>query len=73
MVKRQWRKNLFNIQLRKIFWKINIVAERFIWNLKNRIYKRMTAVSKNLYFDVLIYIADKYDNAYHNTIKIKVY
>ena len=29
------------------------VAERFIRKLKNKIYKHMTAVSKNNYFDVL--------------------
>ena len=30
----------------------------------------MTTVSKNVYFDVL-YIVDKYNNTYHNTIKMK--
>ena len=29
----------------------------------------MTAVSKIVYFDVLDYIVDKYNNAYHTTIK----
>ena len=29
------------------------VAERFIRKLKNKNYKHMTAVSKNVYFDVL--------------------
>ena len=31
----------------------SVVAERFIRSLKNKIYKRMTAISKNLYFDDL--------------------
>ena len=31
----------------------------------------MTAVSKNVYFDVLDYIVDKYSNTYYNTIKMK--
>ena len=31
----------------------------------------MTAVSKNIYFDVLDYIFDRYNNTVHTTIKIK--
>ena len=31
----------------------------------------MTAVSKNIYFDVLDYIFDRYNNTAHRTIKIK--
>ena len=38
---------------------------------KNKIYKHMTALSKNVYFDVLDDIVDKYNNIYHRTIKIK--
>ena len=49
----------------------SVVAERFIRTLKNKIYKHMTAVSKNVYFDVLDYIVHKYNNTYHNTIKMK--
>ena len=30
-----------------------VVAERFIGTLKNKIFKHMTAISKNVYFDVL--------------------
>ena len=30
-----------------------VVAERFIRTLKNKIFKHMTAISKNVYFDVL--------------------
>ena len=31
----------------------------------------MAAIFKNVYFDVLDYIVDKYKNTYHNTIKMK--
>ena len=48
-----------------------VVAERFIKALKNKIYKLMTAVSKNVYFDVLNDIVNKYNNIYHKTIKMK--
>ena len=47
------------------------VAERFIRTLKNKIYKHMTAISKNVYFNILNDIADKYINIYHKTIKMK--
>ena len=31
----------------------------------------MTSVSKNVYFDVLDDIVEKYNNTYHRTIKMK--
>ena len=37
----------------------SVGAERFIRTQKNMIYNHMTAVQKNVYFDVIIYIADK--------------
>ena len=49
----------------------SVVAKRFIISLKNKIYKHMTAISKNVYFDVLDDIVDKYNNTYHKTIKMK--
>ena len=49
----------------------SVVPERFIRTLKNKIFKHMTAVSKNVYFDVLNDIVDKYNNTYHRTIKMK--
>ena len=49
----------------------SVVAERFIRTLKNKIYKHVTAISKNVYFDVLDGIVDKYNNTYHRTIKMK--
>ena len=49
----------------------SVVAERFIRTLKNKIYTHMTAISKNVYFDVLNDIVDEYNNTYHKTIKMK--
>ena len=48
----------------------SVVAERFIRTLKNKIFKHVTAISKNVYFDVLD-IVDKYTNTVHKTIKMK--
>ena len=48
----------------------SIVAERFIRTLKNKIYKHLT-VSKNVYFDVLEHIVNKYNNTVHRPIKMK--
>ena len=48
-----------------------VVAERFIRTLKSKVFKHMTAVSKNVYFDVLDNIVDKYNNTVHRSIKIK--
>ena len=49
----------------------SVVAERFIRTLKNKIFKHMTAISKNVYFDVLNDIVNKYNNTIHRTIKMK--
>ena len=49
----------------------SVVAERFIRTPKNKIYKHMTASSKNVYFGVLDDIVDKYKNTYHKTFKMK--
>ena len=74
----------FYNKLFKRFFKINniemyspynegkyVVAEIFIRTLKNKIFKHMTAVSKNVYFDVLDDIVNKYNNTVHKTIKMK--
>ena len=47
------------------------VAERFIRTLKKKSFKHMTAISKNIYFDALDNIINKYNNTIHRTIKIK--
>ena len=49
----------------------SVVAERFIRTLKNKSYKHMTATGKNVYYDVLDDIVNKYNNTKHNTIKMK--
>ena len=48
-----------------------VVAERFIRTLKNKMFKPMTAVSKNVYFYVLDDIINKHNNTVHRTIKMK--
>ena len=73
----------FHIKLFKRFLKINnsemyaiyiegksVVAERFIRTLKNKILKQMTAVSKNVYFNVFDDIVDEYNNTVHRTVKL---
>ena len=47
-----------------------VIGEKFIRNLKNKIYKFMTSISKNVYIDKLDDIANKYKNIY-STIKMK--
>ena len=49
----------------------SVVAERFVRTLKNKICKHMTAISKNLYFDVLDDVVDEYTNTYHKILKMK--
>ena len=49
----------------------SVVAERFIRTLKNKIFKHMTAVSKNVYFDGLDDIVEKCNNTVHRAIKMK--
>ena len=49
----------------------SVVAERFIRTLKNKIYKYMTSISKNVYIDKLDDIVDECNNTYHTTIKMK--
>ena len=49
----------------------SVVAERFIKTLKNKIYKHMTTIGKNVYFDILENIVDKCNNSIHRSIKMK--
>ena len=49
----------------------SVVAERFIRTLKNNIFKHVTAISKNVYFDVLDDIVNKYNYTVHKTIEMK--
>ena len=48
----------------------SVVAERFIRTLKNKLYKHMTAIGKNVYY-VLDDVVIKYNNTKHSTIKMK--
>ena len=49
----------------------SVITERFTRNLKNKIYKYMTSISKHVYIDKLDDRVDKYDNTYNMTIKMK--
>ena len=49
----------------------SVVAERFIRTIKNKIYKHMTSISKNVYIDKLDDIANEYNNTQHRTAKMK--
>ena len=49
----------------------SVVAERFIRTLKNKIYKYITSISKNVYIDKLDDVVRKYNNTYHTSIKMK--
>ena len=59
-----------NLFLKTLDIDIPIVAERFIGMLKSKLFQHMTAVSKNVYFDVLDNFANKYNNTVHRTIKM---
>ena len=48
----------------------SVVAERFMKILKNKIYKHMTTIAKNVYIDDLD-IVKKYNNTVHSSIKRK--
>ena len=47
------------------------LAERFIRTMKNKIFEHTTAVLRNVYFDVLADIVNKYNNTVHRSIKMK--
>ena len=49
----------------------SVVAERFLKTLKNKIYKYMTSISKNVYIDQQDDIVNEYNNTYNRTIKMK--
>ena len=50
----------------------SVVAKRFIRALKNKIYKHMTAVSKDVYIDILDDIVNEYNNIYHRIKPIDI-
>ena len=45
------------------------VAERLVKTLKNKLFKHMTAVLKNVCFHALEDVVNKYNNTIHRTIK----
>ena len=49
----------------------SVVAEKFVRTLRNKTYKYMTSISKNVYIHKLDDIVNKYNNTYHSTIKMK--
>ena len=49
----------------------SVAAERFVRALKNKIYKYVTSISKNVFIDKLDDIKNEYNNTYHRTIKMK--
>ena len=49
----------------------SVVAEKFIRTLKNKIWKYMSSISKNVYIDKLDDIVNEYNNTYHRAIKMK--
>ena len=49
----------------------SVIPERFIKTLKNKIYKYMTAISKNMYIDKLDDLLKEYNNKYHTSIRMK--
>ena len=48
-----------------------VVAEKYIKTLNNKIYKHMTATSKNVYCDKYIDTVDKHNNTHYRTINMK--
>ena len=49
----------------------SIVAERFIRTLKNKFYKYIISISKNVYINKLYNIVNECNNTYRSTIKMK--
>ena len=49
----------------------SVVAERFIRTLKNKIYKYMTSMSKNMYINKLDDTVNKYNNT-SSKVKMKL-
>ena len=49
----------------------SVIGKIVIRTLKNKIYKYMTSISKNVYIDKLDDIVNKSNNTYHSTIKMK--
>ena len=48
-----------------------LLLKRFIITFKIKVFNHMTAVSKNVYFDILDDIVNIYNNTLHRIIKTK--
>ena len=48
-----------------------VTTKRFIRTLKDKIYKYMSSISRNMYIDKLDDIVNKDDSSYHSRIKMK--
>ena len=48
-----------------------VIVEKFIRTLKNKIYKYMTSISKDVHIDKLDDIVIEYNSIYHTTIKMR--
>ena len=59
-----------------MYWTHNegksVIAERFIKELKDKIYKKMTANDSKSYLAYLNKLADQYNNTYHHSITKKL-
>ena len=53
--------------------KENLLLLKYIRSLKNKIYKYMTSISKNVYIDKLDDIVNEYNSKYHTTNKMRPY
>ena len=49
----------------------SVAVERFIRTFKNKIFKHMTTISRNVYVDVFDNIVNQYNNTIHRTMKMK--
>ena len=68
---KKWLKDN-DIEMHLIHYKgKSAAAERFIKTLENKIFKQVTAISKNVYFDVLDDVVNKHNNTVYRTIKMK--
>ena len=67
---KSWLEKIFYMEMYSTHNEGRCVAGRFSRILENKIYKYMTSVSKNVYIDKAD--VNKYNNTYHNTIKMKL-
>ena len=68
-------KNWFNDKGTEMYSTYNedksVVAERFIRTLKNKLYKHVTSIGKDVYYDILDDVVKKYNNTVNRSIGMK--